>query len=706
VSTNPFGSRLLDQHAAKLAAAAIAVDVARERGYVSADTKAQLEREGFAPMQRRPPALVIPLWSVTGERAGAQLRPDTPRHLDGKPAKYETQAGRTMLLDVPPRVRPHLGDPSRPLVITEGPLKADAAVSAGLDCVALLGVWSWRGKNADGGKVALADWELVALDGRTVVVAFDSDAMLNPHVHGALGRLGAFLALRGAHVAYAYLPHGEAGAKVGLDDWLASGNAGADLFDLATPELRKPPSEPTKTEPVDTFDDVPDEPGWTVLDDVAQVLDRHVAWPLPEHRDVVTLWAAHTYLIEAFDTTPRLAVLSPEKGCGKTRVLELVELLARRARISVSMSSAYMYRLIDDHQPALLVDEVDTVFGSKAKNDTHEDLRALINAGFRRGATVGRMVGEGSGMVPTEFTVFTPVALAGIGDCLPDTVLDRSVMIRMRRRAPDETVEPLRRRRAVVYSAEMSRRLAAWAHRNAKGLEDYEPDMPDGIVDRPADTWEPLIVVADTAGGDWPERARRACVTLNKVRADAEASIGVRLLADIRTVIGDADRMATAQLLEKLAALDEAPWGDWYGRPIDSRWLAKHLKPFGVSSTKIRIEGQKTTVRGYLAEAFRDPWCRYLPLTPENGGTDGTDGTEQVGDTESVPSTGRVPDSGSGTRHQPGAGPDHVPDPASGTGHVNGTETPPLTSTVPRVPHVPDFSGVGPTESYDGEVEW
>ncbi len=682
MTEQPWGSRLFAQHVAKLTGSAIDPAVAHERGYVSADTKAQLEREGFAASQRRPPALVIPLWSVTGERSGAQLRPDEPRYVDGKAAKYETRAGQKMLLDVPPRVRPHLGNPARPLVITEGPLKADAAVSAGLDCVALLGVWNWRGTNKDGGRVALPDWELVALNGRRVVIAFDSDAMLKESVHGALGRLGEFLRRRGADVAYAYLPHGEAGAKIGLDDWLAEGHAGTDLFDLATTELRRPITEPTAPdEPVDTFDDVPDEEGCSVLDDVAQVLDRHIAWPSAEHRDAVTLWIAHTYLVGAFDSTPRLAVLSPEKGCGKTRVLEMVQLLSRRARLTVSMSPAYMYRAIDEYQPTLLIDEVDTIFGNKAKNDAHEDLRGLINAGFLRGATVGRMVGEGAGMVPTDFDVFTPVALAGIGDCLPDTVMDRSVMIRMRRRGPGETVEPLRRRRAAGYANQLARRLAAWAERNSDGLDVAEPEMPEGIVDRAADTWEPLIAVGDAAGGEWPKRARAACVALNQARVDSGQSLGVRLLADIRAAMAGADKIATADLLDRLAKIDEAPWGDMWGKPLDARRLAKLLKGYDVRPDSIRIEGHASTVKGYAAEWFADAWARYLPA---EGGHDA--------DHQAAPTPA----------------PDAVPDPASGTGTPTGTEEVPLTSTCSDVPLVPDFSGVGVggRASYDGEVEW
>jgi hypothetical protein len=346
-----------------------------------------------------------------------------------------------------------------------------------------------------------------------------------------------------------------------------------------------------------------------VLDAVATLLDRYVAWPMVEQRDAVALWIAHTYLLDVFDSTPRLALLSPEKQCGKTRVLELVELLARRAELTVSMSAPYMYRAIEDYRPTMLVDEVDTVFGSKQKDEANQAQKGIINSGFREGATVGRMVGEGAAMVPTRFAVFAPVAMAGIGDCLPDTVIDRSVVIRMRRRSPGETIQPLRRRRAVIELAPLARRIAAWCHRTAEALDGVEPVMPLGITDRPADTWEPLLAMADAAGGDWPDRARAACVALNKVRVDSDDSIGVKLLADIRTVL--ADRMSSADLAEKLAAIEESPWGDWYGKAIDARWLARKLKPFGIGPKVVRIG--ETTPRGYDVEDFHDAWARYLP---------------------------------------------------------------------------------------------
>jgi hypothetical protein len=190
---------LLPQHQALISGSAISPEVAATRGYWSATTKAELRRLGFADYQCHVPGLVVPVYGVRGELATYQIRPDHPRiGSNGKPIKYETPTRTQMVLDVPLLVRHDMGNPAVPLFITEGVRKADAAVSAGLCCIALLGVWNWRGTNEFGGKTVLPDWEHIALNGRQVYIVFDSDVMLNPQVHGALARLKAFLEVRGA----------------------------------------------------------------------------------------------------------------------------------------------------------------------------------------------------------------------------------------------------------------------------------------------------------------------------------------------------------------------------------------------------------------------------------------------------------------------------------------------------------------------------
>ena len=201
-------------HEAMLLESAIAPEVIGARGYRTVTTKAELGRLGFPDRQRRVPALLLPIWSVLGEICGYMIRPDEPRiGRNGKPLKYEHCAGSRMVLDVPPGAREQLGDPSTPLWITEGTKKVDAAVSRGLCCIALLGVWNWRGTNEHGGKTAIADWEMVALNDRRVTVVFDSDVMTKIEVYRALVRLRDFLESRGAKVRLTYLPPGDRGQK-------------------------------------------------------------------------------------------------------------------------------------------------------------------------------------------------------------------------------------------------------------------------------------------------------------------------------------------------------------------------------------------------------------------------------------------------------------------------------------------------------------
>lgn len=244
VMGNSYGARLFDHHAKLLADSAISPEVANERGYVTADTKTRLEQLGFAGYQRRVPGLLVPVYDETGTVALHQYRPDSPRTTKaGKMVKYETPSGTKMAVDVPPRIREQLGNPGVPLWVTEGVRKADAAVTAGLCCLALLGVWNWRGTNSNGGATVLAFWESVALKGRQVYVCFDSDIMTKRSVHSALARLGGFLTRRGAQVSYVYMPGGDGDGTVCLDDYLAAGGNIDELAELAQPEPLQPAVE-------------------------------------------------------------------------------------------------------------------------------------------------------------------------------------------------------------------------------------------------------------------------------------------------------------------------------------------------------------------------------------------------------------------------------------------------------------------------------
>jgi len=244
---------------------------------------------------------------------------------------------------------------------------------------------------------------------------------------------------------------------------------------------------------------------------------------------------------------------------------------------------------------------------------TAEALRSIVNAGHRKSATVGRVEMKAQGAELRRFRVYAPVAVAGIGNCLPDTILDRAVVVPMRRRPPDEPLEEYRERTTRPEGQALRDRLAAWAATVADKVGCPWPDMPPGVTDRPADVWEPLLAVADAAGGHWPERGRAACVTFVTGARDDVASVGTRLLADLLDVFRDgADvvpALPTEHILRQLLKLDEAPWGDWYGKPLDARGLARLLKPYGVKSGTVRIGDE--TAKGYRRADLWDPWTRY-----------------------------------------------------------------------------------------------
>lgn len=348
--------------------------------------------------------------------------------------------------------------------------------------------------------------------------------------------------------------------------------------------------------------------GAEILEMVHAFLARFIAYPSEAAHIADTLWIAHCWFMEHWESTPRIAFMSPEPGSGKSRALEVTEPLVPRAVHAVNTTPAYLFRKVSDDQglPTILYDEIDTLFGPKAKDN--EEVRGMLNAGHRRGAVAGRCVTKGKIVVTEELPAYCAVAIAGLHD-LPDTISTRSVIIRMKRRAPYEYVEPWRVRINEPQAWPISDRLRNWSE--SRGTRLSWPDMPHSIQDRDADVWEPLLSVADLAAGEWPELARDAAVTLVTANQDTKTSLGVTLLADLRTVFGDHNVMATEKILHELHAMDESPWGEIYGKPLDPRGLANRLRRFQVRPTTVWIDAD-TRAKGYRREDLADLWARYL----------------------------------------------------------------------------------------------
>src|SRR5215203_1558926 len=266
-----------------------------------------------------------------------------------------------------------------------------------------------------------------------------------------------------------------------------------------------------------------------MLSAVYKFLGRFVAYP-SEHAHVAhALWIVHAHLMDSWESTPRIAFLSAEPASGKTRALEATEPLVPNPVAAVNVSPAYLFRKVGSKEGVtILFDEIDTVFGPKAKDN--EEIRGLLNAGHRRGAVAGRCVVKGKTVMTEELPAYCALAMAGLDD-LPDTIGSRAVIIRMRRRSPKEKVEPWRHRLHAPEGEDIQVLLADWATESAGRIE--WPDMPAGVEDRKADVWEALLAVADLAGGDWTKRARDAAVALVADSMAGVPTMGVRLLSDL-----------------------------------------------------------------------------------------------------------------------------------------------------------------------------
>lgn len=352
---------------------------------------------------------------------------------------------------------------------------------------------------------------------------------------------------------------------------------------------------------------------------VETFLRRYVVFRSPAQRIATALWILHSWAIEAADATPYLIVTSAEKRSGKSRLLEVLELLVRSPLRASSVSVAALFRLLSEGPMTLLLDEVDAIFGAKA--GPNEDLRSCVNAGHRRGTKVARCVGDGSKMKVERFETFGPKALAGIGR-LPDTVADRGIPIELDRRRNDEKVERFRYRHAEVDARDLVEWLNDWSERAVPTLRETYPQVPESLDDRAADGWEPLLAIAELGGSEWQSKTLLAAIELSAKEAQDD-TVGILLLSHVREAFEEhGEKLPTDDLIRSLCDREDGPWASWWARSVrdgetrgPASKLARLLKPFGVKPQKMRMgEG---TARGYLRSDFDPVFDRYLPPSLE-----------------------------------------------------------------------------------------
>lgn len=370
-----------------------------------------------------------------------------------------------------------------------------------------------------------------------------------------------------------------------------------------------------------------EQPGHAVLDTVAAFILRFSRFPDQHCAPTLAVWYAHTHIADRFYVTPRIVLDSAEPGSGKTRVLEVAQYLVAQPEMTISTTPAALFRLVSAGPITILFDEVDAIFNAKT-GGANEDLRALLNAGYKAGATVARCVGDAKNMKVQRFKVYAPAALAGIAGGMPATITTRAVTIHMRRLRNDEDVDEFWEEDAEREAHPIRNALHAWMAANADKIATSRPVMPEGVRDRPAEIWRPLLAIADAAGDHWPATMRAACQHFVLGSGPQTTSDGTRLLVDLRQVFTDraTDRMATAEILPALIELEEAPWADLHGKPLDARRLAREMARYGVRPVTFETAGG--SAKGYVTYettgsqtqvGLADAWSRYLPADGGSG---------------------------------------------------------------------------------------
>ncbi|HTU56216.1 MAG TPA: DUF3631 domain-containing protein [Acetobacteraceae bacterium] len=355
--------------------------------------------------------------------------------------------------------------------------------------------------------------------------------------------------------------------------------------------------------------------GAVLLHVLSRYFARHLILPPGAHR-AMALWTVHCHAYEVFAFTPRLQFKSPVKGAGKSTALELLKGVVPKPMETETVTQAFLFRVIELARPTVLLDEADTYL------QDDDDLRGMVNAGFKPGATAGRCVGEDQ--TPRLFSCHAPVALAAIGS-LPGTIEDRAIRIMMKRRSRAERIWPIEDITRRI-GGRLQAKAARWVRDHRAELQRARPDM--GILfNRPADRWRALYAVAEVAGEPWPRLAREAMQALAAASDDEAESLGEKLLGDAKRIFegwptdpeeligGPIDELPTAAIVEKLLAMQDRPWAEMgrARRPMTTTRFTQMVSRFRI--TRHRLTDPMTGkggAWGYRRTDFDEAWSRYL----------------------------------------------------------------------------------------------
>jgi hypothetical protein len=349
--------------------------------------------------------------------------------------------------------------------------------------------------------------------------------------------------------------------------------------------------------------------GNELLDEMSETISRYMILPKGALTPIV-LWIVSTYVYDAFNVYPKLGVISPEKRCGKSTLLDILGAFSCKSILSSNITPSSIFRVVEKTKPTLLIDEADTFIAGR-----NDDLIGIINSGHtKRTASVIRTVGED--YTPKKFSTWAPMAFASIKG-LPGTIMDRSIVIQLRRRTIAETVA----RTPVDFwedSELIRQKMVRWGVDNINDLKANHIEPPIIQNDRAITNWLPLFTIAHAVGGEWSEKVNASYLLINN--QEDEESAPVMLLHDIQFIFNnrDCDRIHSIDLVRYLVDMEERPWCEWKrGNPMTANSLAKQLSTFGIRSKTIRGGVPSKTLKGYELKQFTDSFSRYIPSPPD-----------------------------------------------------------------------------------------
>lgn len=378
------------------------------------------------------------------------------------------------------------------------------------------------------------------------------------------------------------------------------------------------------------------------LDRIDHFIRRFLILPNESDYTIVSLWIAHTYFTHKIKTTPRLAIISPEYGCGKSRVLEVLESLTFKGEKLDHHTRSYLMRTVDlireefSRSPTLLIDEIDSVF--RKNSEEGEATRAFANTGYRATGFYGITEGD-SKKTPTKFKTFAPMALAGKGEVLPESVMTRAVIIRLQRRMGNEYIEDFLTDLVAFEAEELREELLGWSDYCAQEISTLNPELP--VRDRDREVWLPLFIVAHLADEAWIKRAEIALANIQEAKSDNTLPRERQLLSDIWKIFQaqEREKIKSSAIILGLIEMHDSEWDTYnFGKPINERALAKKLRTYGIKPAQIRFENGQGA-KGYYRSEVESAVKRYLePSMPAISETTETPETKPMPEFEFVSS--------------------------------------------------------------------